>query len=109
MFMFRLAKLGVLTSIFLDLKDDVPPCASCMFGTTRSRTWRTKVNKSGSIWNDTGNKTGAGVSVHQIQSIQPGLVPQLSGKLTSTHILDSQVMVEHFSDLTYVHLIIGTI
>ena len=29
--MFRLAKFGVLPSIFLKLKDDVPLCASLMF------------------------------------------------------------------------------
>ena len=35
--MFRLSKLGVLPSIFIDLKDDVHLCASCMFGTERRR------------------------------------------------------------------------
>ena len=43
--MFRLAKLGVFPSIFIDLKDDAPLCASWMFGTSRSRKWITKGNK----------------------------------------------------------------
>ena len=46
--------------------------------------------------------------VDQIQSYQPGLVPQLSGKLTSARICSAQVMVEHFSYLTCVHLVKST-
>ena len=66
--MFRLAKLGVLPSIFLDLKDYVPLCESCMFGTSRKNQLITNGNKSGSIRNETDNKPGYGVSVDQIQS-----------------------------------------
>ena len=33
--MFILAEVGILPSIFLDLKDDLPLCVSCMFGTAR--------------------------------------------------------------------------
>ena len=47
------------------------------------RQWRTKGNKSGSIRNETDNKPGDGVSVDQLQSAQPGLVPKFSDKLTS--------------------------
>ena len=49
------------------------------------------------------------VSVDQLQSDQTGLVPQFSDKLTSARIWDDQVMVERFSDLTYVLLMIITI
>ena len=55
---------------------------------------------------DTDNNPVSGVSVDQIQSSQPGLVPQLSGKLTSAHIWAAPIMVDHFSDSTYVHLMI---
>ena len=47
--MFVLSKLGVLPSIFIYLKDDVPLYASCMFGIARRMQWITKGNKSGSI------------------------------------------------------------
>ena len=50
------------------------------------------------------NKPRFGVSVDQIQSDQPILVPQLSGKLTSALICYAQVIVDHFSNLSYVHL-----
>ena len=64
--MFRLAKLGVPPSIYLDLKDDVPLCASCMFGTARRGERRTKGKKSGSIRKGADNGPGAYVSLDQI-------------------------------------------
>ena len=35
--MLRLEKLGLLLEIILSLKDDVPLCVSCTFGTARRR------------------------------------------------------------------------
>ena len=107
--MFRLAKLGVFPSRFIDLKDYVDFCALFIFGTAMRRQWMTKGKKSGSISKDTGHKTRSVVSVNHLQSDKSGLVPQLSCKLTSARIWAAQVMVEHFSDLTYVHLIRSTI
>ena len=66
--------------------------------------WITKDNKSESIRKYTDNKPLYGVSLDQLWSSQPGLVPQFSGKLTSSQICSAQVMVNHFSDLTYLHL-----
>ena len=68
----------------------------------------TKRNKSGSIRKDNDNKPVYAVSVDQLQSYHPGLFPQLSGKLASAHIWSAKVMVDHFSDLTYLHLMIST-
>ena len=102
--MFILEKLGVLQSRYLELKDDMPLCESCMFGTSRRRQRRTKGKKSGSTNKETDNKTGAAVPVDQIQSSHPGLISQLSGKLTSAQIWSAQVMVDYFIDLTYVNL-----
>ena len=84
--------------------DDVLLCASFMIGIARIRQWITKGKKSGSTSKENENKLGSEVSVDQLKKSQPGLVPQLPGKLTSAHIWDAQVMVEHFSDLTYVQL-----
>ena len=75
-----------------------------MFGTEYRRQQITKGKKSGSIRKETGNKLVSGVSVYQLQSDQPGLIPQFSGKLTSARIWSDQVMVDNFSDLTHVHL-----
>ena len=106
--MFRLAKIGFLPSIFLDLKDDVPLCESCMFGTARRRKSIKKCKKSRSISKETENNLGDRVSVYQLHSYQLGLFSKLSGKLTSEHIWFAQVMVDHFSELTYVNLTIRT-
>ena len=70
--------------------------------------WIAEGNTYDSIRKDTDNNPRYGVAVDQLQSAQPGLVPQLSGKPVSAHIWSSQVMVNHFSDLTYVHLMRST-
>ena len=79
-----------------------------MFGTERKRKWIKRGKKLGSTRKNTDKNPGAAVSVYQIQLDKPGLVPQFSGKLTSTRIWVDQVMVNHFGDLTYVHLMRST-
>ena len=66
--------------------------------------WIPKVNKQESIRKDTYNKPEYGISLYQLWSSQPGLVPQFSGKLTSARVWSTQVMVNNLSDLTYVHM-----
>ena len=61
-----------------------------------------------SIIKDTENEAVYVVSLDQLQSSQLGLVPQLSGKFTSASIWDAQVIVDDFSDLIYVHIMIST-
>ena len=90
---------------FVDLKYYVPLCASYMFVTPRRRQCRTRGKKSGYISKYTDNNPGAGVSVDQLQSDNPGLVLQFLSKLTSARIWDAQVMLELF----YMHLMRSTI
>ena len=66
------------------------------------------MKKPKSIIKDTDNKPGAWVSLDQLQSAQTGLVPKFSVKLRSARIWDAQVIVENFSDLTYVNLMRST-
>ena len=47
---------------------------------------------------------GDGVSVDQIVSAQPGLIPQMSGFLTSKRLWGATTFVDHVSDYVYVHL-----
>eukprot|EP00957_Ditylum_brightwellii_P125910 9598309-Ditylum_brightwellii.AAC.1 len=47
--------------------------------------WKSKAS-SKSIYHDKDNQPGAGTSTDQIISGQPGLVPQISGCLTSRRI-----------------------
>ena len=64
---FRIEKLEVIPSRFLNLKDDVPLCTSCMFGAEMRRQRRTKGKKSGSIRKEMENNPGDGVSVYKLQ------------------------------------------
>ncbi|KAL7550148.1 hypothetical protein ACHAWF_013389 [Thalassiosira exigua] len=60
--------------------------------------------ESGSIRKETETEPGDGVSVDQIISSQPGLIPQMSGFLTSKRIWGCTTFVDHVSDYVYVHL-----
>jgi hypothetical protein len=81
-----LAKRGCLPKILLKLQDKLPLCVACRFGTAHQRPWCTKGKKSGSIQKPDQTKPADGVSVDQIISAQPGLIPQMAGFLTSKRI-----------------------
>ncbi len=49
-------------------------------------------------------KPADGVSVDQIISAQPGLIPQMAGILTSKRIWGCTTFVDHVSNYIYVHL-----
>ena len=49
-------------------------------------------------------KPGDGVSVDQIVSAQPGLIPQMSGFLTNQRLWGATTFFDHVSDYVYVHL-----
>ncbi len=101
--MLLLSKRGILPKEFLQLKDNFPPCGSCLFGRQHRRP--KKSSKSGSpIRQKEHNYPGGGVSADQIISSQPGLVPQSSGKLTNKRITSVTVFVDHYSDFSYVVL-----
>jgi hypothetical protein len=101
---FMLAKRGWLPKVLLKLQDKLPLCAACQFGAAHRRPWRFKGKKSGSIRRSDQTKPGDGVSVDQIISAQPGLIPQMAGALTSRRIWGCTNFVDHVSDFVYVHL-----
>ena len=74
--MFRLAKLGVLPSILLDLKDDLTLFASCMFEASRRSQCISKGKKSGYTIKENDNEPWAAIPVDQLQSDHPGLFPK---------------------------------
>ncbi len=47
---------------------------------------------------------GGKASTDQIMSTQPGLIPQISGRLTNQHVNGSTVFVDHSSDHIYAYL-----
>ena len=101
--MLRLAETGRLPKSFLKLKSDLPSCGACLFGRQHRRSRKGKLASS-SIRKPEHDCPGAAVSVDQLISHQPGLVPQSAGKLTNHRITAATVFVDHFSDYVYVAL-----
>eukprot|EP00956_Cyclotella_meneghiniana_P001276 scaffold1377_cov23-Cyclotella_meneghiniana.AAC.1 len=102
--MFMLAEKGFLPKILLQCKDNVPKCVACEFGTAHRRPWQFKGKQSGSIRKEKQVKSGDGQSIDQIVSAQPGLIPQMSGFLTSARYYGATTIVDHVTDYVYVHL-----
>jgi hypothetical protein len=105
--MLRMAKLGILPKRFLKLRNDLPPCVSCMFGQAHRNPWRHKTsstNKGGTIRRDKKLKAGQMVYTDQLVSAQPGLVPQEKGSATRARIWGATVCVDGATDYTKVHL-----
>ena len=102
--MMRLSKAGILPASFSKMKT-VPKCASCAFSKTQKRPWRTKGSPGGSIRKDSETNPGDGVSTDQlVVSAQEGLIPQVTGTLTSARITGATVFVDHVMKFLYVHL-----
>ena len=97
--MLCLAQKGVLPKKFVKLKQDLSPCASCLFGKQQQCPQITM--GSSSICKDHHDHPGAAISTDQIISAQPGLIPQASSILTNECITAVTVFVDHFSDFTY--------
>ena len=101
---FRLAEAGHLPKGLLKCKKALPLCVACQFGTAHRRPWRRRGKASGSIRRPEHVLPGDGVSMDQIVSAQPGLIPQMSGFLTSKRIWGCTTFCDHVSDFVYVHL-----
>ena len=100
--MITLTKKGKLNRKFAKLKHRLPVCMSCMFGTAHRKSWRSKGEK-GSIRKPTDNAPGKCVSIDQIISAQPGLIPQMAGFLTNLGIWGATISVDHYSDYVLLH------
>ena len=101
---FCLAKKGYLLKGLLKCKGSFPLCVACQFGTAHQCPWCTRGKALGSICHPEHVLPGNGVSVDQIVSAQPGLIPQMSGFLTSCRIWGCTTFCGHASDFVYVHL-----
>lgn len=102
--LFTLARLRILPKLLLECESSPPLCLECQFGKAARRPWRSRGKKSGSIQKSTETEPGDGVSVDQVVSAQPGLIPQMSGFLTHERLWGATTFVDHVSDFVYVHL-----
>jgi len=74
-----------------------------MFGTAIRKSWRLKEEKD-LIRKPTNNAPGKCVSIDQMISAQPGLIPQMAGFLTNLRIWGATIFVDHYSDYVFVAL-----
>ena len=93
------ARQGILPRRLADCA--VPQCASCLFGKAKRRSWRTR-GPAGHIGH-TATKPGDVVSVDQLISKTPGLIAQVTGKLTKRRHSVATIFVDHVSGLDFVH------
>jgi hypothetical protein len=80
-----------------------PICAGCLYGTMTKVNWKRKEATHGhQVFVAT--KPGQCVSVDEMISMQVGFIAQLKGMLTKKRYKAVTVIVDHFSCLQYVHL-----
>ena len=102
-----MARIGFLPKRFAKLRNDVPPCTSCLFGQSHRRPWRHKgssTTSGGVLRGPDTTEPGQTVSTDQMVSAQPGLVPQEKGKLTRARVWGATIFVDHATKWIKVHL-----
>ena len=85
-------------------KCPVPVCASCFYGKATKRAKGSKTPVSILPLKKI-TRPGEVVSVDCLTSATPGLIAQTAGGLTHQRYLHAIVFVDHYSDLSYLHLL----
>ena len=88
--MIKLAWNGNIDKRFTKLKNRQPVYMSCIFGRSHRQTWRSK-KTPGTIHKEIETEPGNCVSIDQIVSAQPGLIPQIPGYITNMRIWGATV------------------
>jgi hypothetical protein len=81
-----------------------PTCASCMYGRSTRRAWRTKAPIAQVGERTKITKSGDCVSIDQMESPVPGLVAHTKGSPTRERYNCATIFVDHHSDVSFVHL-----
>ena len=102
--LFRLTTTGFLHKQLLECRNKPPLCVACQFVQYHRCTWHTEGKKIGSIQTPAQKDPGNVISVDQIVSAQPGLIPKMSGFPTNQRLWGCTTFVYHVSDYVYVHL-----
>ena len=105
--MLRLSNMSILPRRFLKLRNDFPPCVSCLFGQAHRSPWRHKsstTSTGGVLRSADITKPGQLIGTDQIVSAQPGLVPQEKGQMTRARIWGATVFVDCASLWVKLHL-----
>ncbi len=75
-----------------------PICKACLFGTAHKHPWCSKSKESHPIQKESDNNLGAKAPLDHLVLAQPGLIPQISGKLTCMQIDGATIFVDHHSN-----------
>ena len=97
----KMAEQGVLPQHLKNIS--TPACLACHYAKATKRPWRHKPQKH---YTPPPPPTTPGqvVSVDQLVSPTPGLIAQMTGKLTTKRYKYATVFVDHFSRFSYVYL-----
>ena len=97
-----MAKQGILPKAYATC--DIPVCPACAYGKMIKRPWRSKETRSISANDQKHLKPGDQVAVDQLVSPTPGLIAQMTGKLTTKRYKYATVYVDVASRYGFVHL-----
>jgi Reverse transcriptase (RNA-dependent DNA polymerase) len=81
-----------------------PLCAACLYAQATRRAWRTKATAHQIGEQQTISKPGDCISIDQMESPVPGYVAQMKGIPTKSRYNAATIFVDHYSDITFVHL-----
>jgi hypothetical protein len=96
--LIAMAKVGDIPRCLGSLKGRCPICAACLFGTAHKCPWHSKSKESHPVQKKSDNYPSVKASLDHLISAQPGLIPQISGKLTGMQINGATTFVDHHSD-----------
>ena len=101
--MRRIQKMAAIGCIPTKLaRCQIPMCQACAYGTMKKRPWRTSATPQTIMYE--ASKPGMCVSVDQLESPLGGLIGQLKGIPTKARFRVATIFIDHYSDLSYVHL-----
>ena len=101
--LIKMAESNKIPKKLSKLKNRIPVCMSCVFGMSHRKPWRTKGTPK-AIRKESETEPGDCISIDQLVSAQPGLIPQMTGFLTNMRIWGATVFVDHVTDYVYVAL-----
>ncbi len=102
--MTTLAEKGLINKKFVLLKIQSPICMSCNFGMSHCKPWHTK-GAHGLICKDSDDTPAKCISMDQLVSAQPELIPQMASPLTNLRKWGTTISVGHVSGYIYVALL----
>jgi hypothetical protein len=100
-----MAEKGTIPKRLASLKRHCLFCVACLFGQAHKPPWHSKSKQKHPICKPTDDAPGKRASMDTLVSAQPGLIPQMSGSLTNLRIMGATVIVDHYSDNTYIYLV----